>query len=428
MRLSRRGLLRAGLGGTAATALGGLATGCAVPTGSTGRNMVLWYWSGGLSDTVVKNARARYGSSVNLDAIQIGGQYRSKLITTITGRAHIPDIAGLKGEDMAAYLPNADQFIDLRTLGAEKYKSQYLSWKWDQGIADDGTMVGFPIDCGPVGHFYQYEIFRRAGLPYEPDDVTNELDTWEKFFDAGVQLGKRVPGAKLLTDINSVFGNVVEQGAKRYVDKDRHFIGDQEHVRRAWALAVEAKQRRIVSDLVSGTPDQLSAIQDGKLPSQLNASWASFDIKNGVPKTKGRWRVAQMPVRPANSGGSFLSITKACREPEQAFEIITWILNASNQAQGYVDAGLFPSTPASYGLKQMQEPDPFFGGQVTTDVFGPAAQQIVVAYNSPFDVALGQPIKDEIKNVGVLGKDPKKAWSDAMSKCRRIAKHLGVSY
>ncbi|MFL5997677.1 MAG: ABC transporter substrate-binding protein [Streptomyces sp.] len=428
MRLSRRGLLRAGLGGTAATALGGLATGCAVPTGSTGRNMVLWYWSGGLSDTVVKNAKARYGSSVSLDAIQIGGQYRSKLITTITGRAHIPDIAGLKGEDMAAYLPNADQFIDLRTLGAERYKSQYLSWKWDQGIADDGTMVGFPIDCGPVAHYYQYEVFRTAGLPYEPDDVSKELNTWEKYFDAGVQLGRRVPGAKLLTDINSVFENVVQQGAKRYVDKDRHFIGDQEHVRRAWALAVEAKQRKIVSDLVSGTPDQLSAIQEGKLPSQLNASWASFDIKSGVPKTKGRWRVAQMPVSPANNGGSFLSITKACRDPEQAFEIITWILNASNQAQGYVDAGLFPSTPASYGLKQMQEPDPFFGGQVTTDIFGPAAQKIVVAYNSTFDVALGQPLKDEIKNVGVLGKDPKKAWSDAMSKCRRIAKHLGVSY
>ena len=32
-----RGLLRAGLAGTAATALGGLASGCAVPTGSTGR-------------------------------------------------------------------------------------------------------------------------------------------------------------------------------------------------------------------------------------------------------------------------------------------------------------------------------------------------------------------------------------------------------
>ncbi|MGW7402227.1 ABC transporter substrate-binding protein [Streptomyces sp. NPDC054833] len=428
MRLSRRGLLRAGLAGSAATALGGLATGCAVPTGSTGRNMVLWYWDGGLGDTVVEKARARYGGTVNLRAVKIGGYYRAKLITTMTGRAHIPDIAGLKGEDMASYLPNADQFVDLRTLGADKYRGQYLPWKWDQGLADDGTMVGFPIDCGPVAHFYQYDVFRRAGLPYEPDDVSRELNTWETFFSAGERLKKRIPGTCLLTDVNSVFENAVQQGSKRYVDKDRHFIGDQEHVRAAWALAVEAKRRGIVSDLVSGTPDQQSAVQDGKLPSQLGASWATNDIKSGVPKTKGRWRVAQMPVRPSNNGGSFLSITKACREPERAFEIITWLLDAANQAQGFVDAGLFPSTPASYGLEQLREPDPFFGGQVTMDVFGPAARQIAVAYNSPFDVALGQPVKDEIKNVGVLGKDPKKAWSDAMSKCRRIAEHLGVSH
>ncbi|MBT2416534.1 extracellular solute-binding protein [Streptomyces sp. ISL-22] len=428
MRLSRRGLLRAGLAGTAATALGGLASGCAVPTGSTGRNMVLWYWSGGLSDTVVKNAKAHYDRSVDLDAIQIGGYYRSKLITTMAGNAHIPDIAGLKGEDMASYLPNADQFVDLRTLGADKYKSQYLSWKWDQGIADDGSMVGFPIDCGPVAHFYQYAVFRKAGLPHEPEDVSRELDTWEKFFAAGERLKKRIPGTYLLTDVNAVFENVVQQGSRRYVDKDRNFVGDREHVRNAWALAVEAKRRGIVSSIVNGTPDQISAKESGRLPSQLGASWATGDLKNEVPKTEGRWRVAQMPVRPSNNGGSFLSITKACREPERAFEIITWLLNADNQAQGFVDAGLFPSTPASYGMKKLQEPDPFFGGQVTMDVFGPAAQKIAVAYNSPYDVALGQPIKDEIKNVGVLGKDPKQAWEDAMSKCRRIAKHLGVSY
>ncbi|MEU2621396.1 extracellular solute-binding protein [Streptomyces sp. NPDC007157] len=428
MRLSRRGLLRAGLAGTAATALGGLASGCAVPTGSTGRNMVLWYWDGGLGDTVIKNAKARYDATVDLQAIKIGGYYRSKLLTTMTGRARIPDIAGLKGEDMASYLPNANQFVDLRTLGADKYKSQFLSWKWDQGIADDGTVVGFPIDCGPVAHFYQYQVFQKAGLPYEPDDVSAELNTWEKFFAAGEQLKKRIPGTCLLSDVNAVFENVVQQGSRRYVDKDRHFIGDQDHVRRAWALAVEAKRRGIVSDLVSGTPDQLSALQDGKLPSQLNASWATNDIKTGVPKTKGRWRVAQMPVRPSNNGGSFLSITKECREPEQAFRIIAWMLNAANQAQGFVDAGLFPSTPASYAMKTLRAPDPFFGGQVTMDVFGPAAQKIAVAYNSPFDVALSQPLKDEIKNVGVLGKNPEQAWKDAMSKCRRIAKHLGVSY
>lgn len=428
MRLSRRGLLRAGLAGTAATALGGLASACAVPTGSTGRNMVLWYWSGGLSDTVVEEAKSRYDGRVTLKAQQIGGYYRSKLITTMAGRAHIPDIAGLKGEDMASYLPNSDQFVDLRTLGAERLKGQYLSWKWDQAIADDGSMVGFPIDCGPLAHYYQPAVFEKAGLPYEPEDVSREMATWEAYFAAGERLRKRIPGTYLLVDVLAVYENSVNQTTERYVDKDRHFIGDQEHIRTAWDRAVEAGRRGLLSDIVSGTPDFNSASERGLLPSQLGASWAAGDMKLGLPKTKGKWRVAAMPGGPANNGGSFLSITKACREPERAFEIITWMLNPANQAQGFVDAGLFPSTPASYELPKLREPDPFFGGQITMDVFGPAAEQIPVAYNSPYDVALGQPIKDEMKNVGVLGKDPRKAWSDAMSKCRRIAKHLGVSY
>lgn len=428
MRLSRRGLLRVGMAGTAAGALGGLTAGCAVPAGSTGRDMVLWYWSGGLSDTVVKNAKKRYGSSVNLKAIQIGGYYRSKLITTLVGRAHVPDIAGLKGEDMASYLPDADQFVDLRTLGADKYESQYLPWKWKQGIADDGRMVGFPIDCGPVAHYYMPDVFEKAGLPSQPADVSREIATWEQFFAAGEQLKKRLPGTYLLTDITSVYTMSVNQGTKQYVDKDRHFIGDQDHIRTAWARAVEAKKRGIISSIVSGTPDELSARESGKLPSQLNASWATSDMKLGYPKTSGRWRVANCPGGPSNIGGSFLAITKACREPEKAFEIITWLLDAGNQAQGFVDAGLFPSTPASYASEKLTEPDAFFGGQVTMDVFGPAAKKIPVAYNSPYDIALGQPLKDEIKNVGVLGKDPAQAWKDAMSKCRRIAGHLGVSY
>lgn len=146
--------------------------------------MVLWYWSGGLSPKVVQDAKARYDSAVNLQAIQIGGYYRSKLMTTMTGRAHIPDIAGLKGEDMASYLPNSDQFVDLRTLGAEKLKDRYLPWKWDQGIAPDGSMVGFPIDCGPVAHYYQPAVFEKAGLAYEPADVSRELATWDQFFAA----------------------------------------------------------------------------------------------------------------------------------------------------------------------------------------------------------------------------------------------------
>ena len=131
--------------------------------------------------------------------------------------------------------------------------------------------------------------------------------------------------------------------------------------------------------------------------------------------------------RGPNDGGSFLSITKVCREPEQAFEIITWLMNPRNQTDSFVEASLFPTTPASYALPAMREPDPFFGDQITVDVFGPVAEKIPVAYNSPYDPALGQPIKDELIKATQLGKDPQRAWRDAMSKCRRIADHLGVN-
>ncbi|MBP8532402.1 extracellular solute-binding protein [Streptomyces sp. MK37H] len=426
MHPSRRGLLRAGLATTSAAVLGGAAAGCAVPAGSTGRNMTLWYWGGGLSDKLVEDAAKRF-TQVDLKATQIGGYFRSKLLTTLTARAYAPDITGLKGEDIASLLSNADQFIDLNTLGADRLKSQYLDWKWAQGTADDGRQIGFPIDTGPCVHYYRPDVFAKAGLPTEPAEVSAAMSTWEDYFTAGERLVKRVKGAYLVNDLLAVLNMGIGQSAKRFVDKDRHFIGDQEHIVRAWDLALECKKRGLVSPFKSGTVDQTAALEDGRLPSQLGASWAAGDFKSQLTKSAGKWRVAAMPERPANDGGSFLGITKYCRRPEVAFEIITWLLGPKNQTRGFVEASLFPSTPASYEMAAMREHDPFFGGQITNDIFARAAQRIQVAYNSPYDVALKQPIMDELTSVHISGKNPERAWRDAMSTCRRIADHLGVS-
>ena len=52
-------------------------------------------------------------------------------------------------------------------LGAEKL-AQYLSWKWKTGIAQDGKLIGFPIDIGPVAHVLPRGPFAKAGLPTDP--------------------------------------------------------------------------------------------------------------------------------------------------------------------------------------------------------------------------------------------------------------------
>src|SRR6266542_2361006 len=370
MELSRRRLLQAGLLGMAGAAVGATAA-CGKEKkapGGQSKNLALWYWPDGLSDKVVADVPKQF-SDITFNATKIGGDFKQKLVTTITSRQFLPDITGIKGEDIAYFMTQAGQFLDLRDLGAGDLKSQYLEWKWKQGSTPDGKQIGFPIDIGPTALFYRRDVYEKAGLPTEPKDVAAAMSTWEGYFDAGVKLKQAVPKAFMVSDAAEVFGMAVGQSDKRFVDASNRFIGDQQHIRRAWDLA----------------------------------------IKSAAKDTTGKWRVAPMPDGPANVGGSFLAITKGSGNPKKAFEIVKWLLSPENQARGYTDSTLFPSSPATYKMPALTGPDEFFGGQVTIDVFGPAAEKIPVAYESPHDSTVKAPYETELGNIESKGKNTEAA-------------------
>ncbi|GLI00796.1 ABC transporter substrate-binding protein [Phytohabitans aurantiacus] len=430
MTISRRRLLQAGLF-TVATAAVGASAACGGDdeSGSTGgdsKDLSLWYWSGGLSEKVVADVSTQF-SDITFKATQVGGSFKDKLVTTITSRQFMPDITGIKGEDIAYFMGQAGQFLDLNELGAGDLKSQYLEWKWKQGSTPDGKLIGFPIDIGPTALFYRADIFKKAGLPSEVADVTAAMSTWDAFFDNGAKLKKALPGTFMVGEAVEVYDMAVGQSTKRYADADKKFIGDQEHIRRAWDLATKAVQLGISFKVASGGQDANAAWNQGTLPAKLGAAWVAGDIKSAAEKTSGNWRIAPMPDGPANQGGSFLSIPKSSGNPKKAFEIITWLLNADNQARGYTDAGLFPAAPAAYKMSALTSPDEFFGGQVTIDVLGAAAEKIPIAYESEYDSVLREPFAAELSNVETKGKDPEAAWNDAVSAAKKAGERVGVS-
>ena len=128
--------------------------------------------------------------------------------------------------------------------------------------------------------------------------------------------------------------------------------------------------------------------------------------------------MAPTPSGPANFGGSFLAITKNAADPQKAFEVIKCMLSPDNQAKAFADAQIFPSAPAAYDKPQLKAADPFFGGQVPIEVFGPAAKAIPVAYQSPLDDAVAAPFNDELKTVQTGTKTSDAAWADAVSKAK----------
>jgi cellobiose transport system substrate-binding protein len=423
VELSRRGFLQAAV---LTAASGGLAA-CGGPatTGTThGKDLTLWYWGGGLSDKVVADAKKHF-TQVKLTSAVVGGDFKQKLLTTMTGGRSVPDITGIKGEDIASFLPDADRFVDLNTLGAKDVASQYLAWKWKLGQTKDGKQIGFPIDIGPTAMFYREDLFAEAGLPTDPDKVAAQVKTWDDYYALGTELHKALPKTFLVNNASSVFSNAVGQGTKRFIDENNHFIGDQEHIRGYWDLSV--KPYRLGLDAKINDNSWNAAVGNGSLGTELGAAWHALDIEQAAPNTKGLWRVAPMPSGPANNGGSFLALPRQCRNPEVAFKIITWLLSPANDARGFTDAALFPAAPAAYELPALTDGDPFFGGQKIIDVFGPAAKGIPIAYEAPADAAVAAPYYTELTNIESKGKNPDQAWKDAVSQAKQIAQRQGVN-
>lgn len=425
MDLSRRGFLQAAALTAAAS---GLTVACGGSSGSggtkNGKNLTLWYWGGALSDKVVAEAKTHFSSQIKLTTASIGGDFKQKLTTTLAAGTSVPDITGIKGEDIASFLPNANRFLDLNDLGFKKISSQYLDWKTKLAQTEDGKQVGFPIDIGPTAMFYREDLFAKAGVDTDPAKVAALVKTWEDYFQLGVELQKKNPGTYLVNNISSVFNIAVGQGSQRFIDKDNHFIGDQDHIRAAWTTAVRPYTLGIDAKINDNT---WNAAVGKNLLTELGAAWHALDIEQAAPQTKGKWRVCANPVGPANQGGSYLALPKQCRNPEEAFKIISWILSPANDARGFTDAAIFPAAPAAYAMPTMTGPDAFFGGQKIIEVFGPAAKDIQVAYEAPADAAVQAPFMTELTNIEAKGKKPDDAWKDAVSQAKQIARRQGVS-
>lgn len=75
-----------------------------------------------------------------------------------------------------------DRFENLYDLGAKDVKDQYLDWKWKSGENQDGDFLfGLPTDIGPKGLYYRTDVFEKAGLPTDPQEVANLINSPEAF-------------------------------------------------------------------------------------------------------------------------------------------------------------------------------------------------------------------------------------------------------
>lgn len=395
-----------------------LITGCSShSSGDQKTTLTIWYWNRGLDDKLIEAARTEF-PNMRIVAQKVSGDFKSKLKTTLAAGSGGPDIVAFN-DWVTEIFPNADRFYDLYKLGAHDIQKDYLDWKWQLGVTPQGRMVAMPIDTGPTAMFYRADLFKKAGLPSDPEEVHRLMGTWEDYFAAGKKLQDALgDGVKLTDNIGTIYTQVNAQSEKIYFSKDDKFIGDDpsSSMKKAWDLAVKASDMGLLANANSGTPEWSAAMNTGKIASFVGAVWNKEILEQAAPDTAGKWRVARAPGGDGNNGGSFLAIMGTSKHPNEAFQLMKWIQNPENQVKSFADVNLFPSAKAALDAPVMRQKEAFFGGQATGEIFTESALHVKPAYFGPKYVNINGIVNRQLQSVTAQGKNPDRAWKDVLQR------------
>ncbi|SDS43257.1 ABC transporter substrate-binding protein [Microlunatus soli] len=424
--ITRRSLLAGAAGLGALAAAGGL-SGCGSRTAisSDPRELVLWYWNRSADPKLLAQmAKGIPGAEdYTLRADVLGGTWDTKLRTSLAGNAYIPDVTFINS-NVSLYFPNESMFLDLNELGAETFKDQYFDWKWELGVTPTNRFCFFPLDTGPTGMYYRTDVLQKAGIDPDPDAVSEQIKTWDAYIELGSKLKKNA-GAFIQSSASTLFAQYINASAERYFDKAGKplYLDDSNTIRDAWDTAVKAIKAGVTGNQQNDT-DKNAAWTSGKTAANIEAVWWAQILADTAPDTKGKWRLASQPVRPGNSGGSFVCLPHTCKNPEAGFKFMTWLNSAKNQATSFNTMQLFPSAIESFELGTMKSNTGFFGDQDPLDFFLEAAKAVPTAFISTFETQAAY-FGTEITNVE-SGKDADQAWDDAVAQTNKTLRKRGI--
>lgn len=384
------------------------------------KTLTLWYWNRSIDDNLIQAVQKQF-PGIRINAQKIGGDFKSKLKTTLAAGSGGPDIVAFN-DWVTELFPSADRFYDLYDLGAGDIEQDYLDWKWKLGVTPEGKMIALPMDTGPTALFYRADLFEQAGLPSDPEEVHKLMGTWDDYFAAGQKLQEALGGKVKLTDnIGNIYTQVNAQSDKIYFDKNENFIGEDpsSSMKKAWDLAVKASQMGLLANASTFSSEWNAAANNGKIASFVGAVWCKEILMQAAPDTSGKWRVARAPGGDGNNGGSFLAIMKTSKHPQEAFDVIKWLQNPENQVTSFKEINLFPSAKKALDSDVMKQKEAFFGGQVTGEIFSESARNVKPAYYGTKYANLNGIVGRELSSVAIQGKNPEKAWEDALSRVKK---------
>jgi raffinose/stachyose/melibiose transport system substrate-binding protein len=275
------------------------------------------------------------------------------------------------------------------------------------------TLYGLPIGLfGGDAVFYNKAIFKQynLGIPQSYADLKSIADTLN-----GHGIIPIAWGAKDGWPNVDWFLMVVEQTAPGIWDAAQHGKAPFTHrgIVQALEILVKMQKDRIFSRNAWGTtayPEAITLFESGKAAMYLTGSW---DIPGfAAPTTKVRNSISLFPLPPLGPGlkrgklfggiNGALAVSKAAKDPQAAFDFISWQAGPAGLKQTWVDRAYYLPTRTDVAPVKLA---PQWAAQ--QNYFAKGLRTAID--REPLSAVVKQALQDAVANVSVMGQDAAKA-------------------
>ncbi|MBB4715016.1 ABC transporter substrate-binding protein [Streptomyces luteogriseus] len=342
--------------------------------------------------------------------------YYPTLVNHLTTNSGLQDIQGVEVGNIAEIVKTQSaKLLDLSKYGK---KSDYLEWKWQQATTEGGETVGLGTDVGPMAICYRKDLFEKAGLPTDREEVAKLwAGDWKKLVQVGEDYKKKAPkGTTFLDSPGGLLQAILSSEKDRFYDSSGKVIyKSNPAVKDAFELTAKAAEDGLIGNQTQFQPAWDTTIANSKFAAMSCPPWMLGYIKGkSKPDAKGKWDVAASP-KSGNWGGSFLAVPKSGKNAEKAAKLAAWLTAPEQQAKLFAVQGSFPSTPAAYESDAVKSAkNEMTGDAPIGTIFAAAAKSSPVQTIGPKDQIIQQGLTDNGVILVTQGKSPEEAWNTAV--------------
>lgn len=360
--------------------------------------------------------KANPGVTIKQTDTEDEADYWKSLQTRLAGGGGLADVQGIEvGRIASVTQQQSDKFEDLKKYGADELRSKFAQAKRAAATGKNGEVLGLGTDVGPEAMCYRTDLFKKAGLPTDREQLARKWSTWDGYLELGKQYKQKAPAKSAWLDsVGSLYSIMIGQEEKRYYDASGALIWETNPaLKTAWNTSVAAADSGLSAKLDQWSPQWNQAFAAGSFATMPCPAWMLGYIKGQAGDAgQGKWDIATLPGGAGNWGGSYLAVPKAAKNKEAAYKLIEWLTAPRQQAKLFEKQGNFPSSTGA--IEQVADAkDPYFSNAPIGKIFGAAAKAAPVQVLGVHDQNVAQQITNALSEVERKGTAPDKAWANA---------------